>query len=131
MLMRSPMLPATSAICAWSDRVTTPRVKGTPIELGGETFVIPPLSLASIENHGDQIASSKLMAADPSAMMNKGTIGLVIDLAFESLQRNYPDLTRAQVADMIDISNMQAVFEAIMMISVPKPEPGEAPAKGE
>lgn len=90
---------------------TIVKVKGIPKELGGETYIVPPLSLGALEQLHDKLGA---FAGDVSDLSQVGT---VIDAAHAALRRNYPEMTRDQVADMVDVSNMLDLFEAVMDIS--------------
>lgn len=85
-------------------------IKGIDMELGGKVLTIPPLNLAALEQLEDRLHSF-------TGGLDKASISLVLDAAHMSLKRNYPDLTREHVADFIDVSNMEAVMEAVMDIS--------------
>lgn len=87
----------------------TVKVKGIPVELGGVIYVMPPLSLGVLEQMGP-----KITAFDPSDFTQMGT---VIDIAHASLARNYPELTREQVGEIVDLGNFQEVFTAVMDVS--------------
>lgn len=60
-----------------------------------------------------------------------GQISTVIDCAHAALKRNYPDLTREEAADLIDIGNMNEVFAAVMDVSGLKRREQEAAQAGE
>jgi len=87
------------------------KVKGISIELGGQTYVVPPIALGALEQLQSRIANFN---GDVSDMTQVST---VIDAAFAALRRNYPELKRDEVADLIDVANMAEVFEAVMDIS--------------
>ncbi|WP_018610251.1 hypothetical protein [Uliginosibacterium gangwonense] len=87
------------------------KIKGIPVELGGQTYVVPPIALGALEQLQSRITN---FSGDVSDMAQVST---VIDAAFSALRRNYPDLKRDEVADLIDVANMAIVFEAVMDIS--------------
>ena len=87
------------------------KVKGIAVILNGDAHIIPPIALGALEQLQDRI---KTFTGDVSDMAQVST---VIDCAHSALRRNYPDLTRTAVADMIDVANMAEVFEAIMDVS--------------
>lgn len=87
------------------------KVKGIEVELGGSRLVVPPLALGALEQLQDRIVGFK------GDIRDKDQVATVIDAAHASLKRNYPDLTRDAVAEMIDVSNMAEVFEAVMDVS--------------
>ncbi|AEV24622.1 hypothetical protein Dsui_0202 [Azospira oryzae PS] len=105
------------------------KVKGIPVDLGGETFVIPPLALGALEQLQERVAKFKGDIRDAEQ------VATVIDAAHAALKRNYPDMPRETVADLIDVGNMAEVFEAVMDVSGLKRKAleaaqGEAPEPG-
>lgn len=87
------------------------KVKGISIELGGEQYVVPPIALGALEQLQSRLAGFSGDVSDAAQ------VSTVIDAAHAALRRNYPQLTRDAVADLIDVSNMAEVFEAVMDIS--------------
>jgi hypothetical protein len=103
------------------------KVKGIAIELDGTMRIVPPLSLGALEQLRDGLKSFSGDVNDPAQ------IALIVNVAHAALKRNYPDLTREEVAEMIGLENMMEVFEAVMDVSGMKrraqeaaAEPGEA-----
>lgn len=100
------------------------KVKGITLLLGGEQMVMPPIALGALEQLQDRIAVFNGDVADVKQ------IGTVIDAAHAALRRNYPDITREQVGDLLDVENMGDVFAAVMDVSGMKRkalEAGEIP----
>ena len=87
------------------------KVQGIPLALFGETYVIPPLSLGALEQLQDKLAN---FAGD---VRDGEQVKTVIDAAYLALRRNYPDIQRGQVAEMVDVGNMAEVFQAVMDVS--------------
>lgn len=114
-------------------------IPGVEVDLGGTVYIVPPLSLGSIE-----FLQKRIAAYIDNGVMHPDSVGTVLEAARQALRRNYPDLGRAWVeqarrdaleqgqdpaelerefsgppdraflAASIDIGNMQAVFEAVM-----------------
>lgn len=101
------------------------KVKGIPVELGGDVLIVPPLSLGSLE----QLQAG--IAGFTGDVFDKAQIALVIDAALAALRRNYPEMTRERVAEFIDVANMPEVFEALMDVSGLKRKSMEAVTPGE
>lgn len=98
------------------------KVKGTLIDFPDGARTVPPLSLASIEALQDRLGSYTGTIAD---------VSIVIDALFHALKRNYPAITRAEAAEMVDVGNMHDVMMACMSVSgmlKKDDKPGEAPA---
>lgn len=79
--------------------------KGTPVEFAIGTLMVPPLSLAFIEENMERIGSFSGGAGDAK---------MVVDCLHAALARNYPGIKREDVADLIDLGNMDAVMDAVM-----------------
>ena len=86
-------------------------MKGIKLTLGdGAEYVVAPLTLGALED-----LQEKIEAVDGT--MTAANISTIIDVTTASLKRNYPDMTREQVRDLVDVENMGDVFEACMDIS--------------
>jgi hypothetical protein len=92
--------------------------RGTPMELGGLTYIVPPLSLGAIEANEEHIENV-------DSLPRGQQLRLIVTLAHCALKRNYPELTRDQVADLVDLANANAVYSTVMSASVPKAEEGD------
>jgi len=105
------------------------KIKGIPVELGDRTLIVPPLALGALEQLQERIAT---FTGD---IRSKEQIATVLDAAHAALKRNYPEVTREDVAEWVDVGNMAEVFEAVMDISGMKRKAleagqGEAPEPG-
>jgi hypothetical protein len=102
--------------------MTIVKVKGKTVNLNGADYVIPPLNLRALEQLQDKLTT---FGGAPSLE----NMGIVADIAHAALKRNYPDMTRDEVADLIDFGNMTEVMEAVMNVSgltAQSDAPGEA-----
>lgn len=100
-------------------------IKGIPFDFGGRTLIIPPLSLGNLETLEPQLATFRGDAKDPK------NISTALDCITAALKRNYPDTTREQVADMVDLGNMAEVMQAVMDSAGIRRKALEASAAGE
>ena len=103
----------------------TVKIKGIPVILAGVEYIIPPIALGALEQLQDRIGQFTGNVSD------KGQVATVIDAAYSAMKRNYPDLTREAVADMIDVGNIAEVFESVMDVSGLKRKALEAGTQGE
>lgn len=101
------------------------KVKGIPFDFNGRVLVIPPLSLGALEQLQDRLANMREDMGDPEY------IGTVIDTVHAALGRNYPDMTREEVADLIDLENMQEAMACAMDVSGLKRKALEAAEGGD
>ena len=103
----------------------TVRIKGVTVELNGANYVIPPIALGALEQLQSRIGEFDGNVQDAKQ------ISTVIDCAHAALKRNYPEMTREEVDDLIDIGNMGEVFAAVMDVSGLKRKEQEAAQAGE
>lgn len=97
------------------------KVKGIAFAFNNEdTYVIPPIALGALEQLQQRITE---FSGD---VMDTKSVATVIDAAHAALKRNYPDLTREAVADLIDVENMADVFACVMDVSGVKRKAAEA-----
>ncbi len=101
--------------------MSAPKYKGVQVDLGGQLYTVPPLTLGAIEDNEERIRNVEILP-------HTEQLRLTIDLAHAALRRNYPELTRDEVRELIDLGTAGAVYAAVMSVSVPKADPGEAPA---
>lgn len=97
-------------------------IPGIRMTLGGTEYIVPPLSLGAVELLSERLDSFTGKLADAP---------VVVDALFAALKRNYPDITRPQVAELVDVGSMLDVIEAVMDVGGMKRkglEAGEKPA---
>lgn len=87
------------------------KIKGISLSLGGEDYIVPPLSLGALEQLQERILKFN------GDIHDREQIATVIDAVHSSLRRNYPDITREAVADLIGLECMSDVFEAVMDVN--------------
>ena len=87
------------------------KYQGISYNFGGRFLVIPALSLGAMEQLQDRLSAMGDDLSSPEY------IGTVIDTVHAALGRNYPDMTRAEIADLIDLENMQEAMQCAMDVS--------------
>lgn len=102
-----------------------PKIKGNDFDFGSVVLTIPPLSLGDLELLQDRMGTLQVGATDAQS------VGTVIDATHAALKRNYPELTRQEVAGLIDIANMGDVLECVMDVSGAKRKADEAAKKAQ
>lgn len=100
----------------------TPKFKGVEVELGNSVYVVPPLPLGAIEVFQERMAAF-------TGGVDSASVKFAIDITHAALRRNYPEMTREDVADLVDISTMGTVIDAVMGVSNLKPTADEKKAE--
>jgi hypothetical protein len=98
------------------------------VNFGGRELMVPPLSLGTIKSMQQELASLQSMAGVPSPSQ----IDTVVGLFHAALVRNYPEMTRAEVEDDVDLGNYSELLSAVMNISgFEKGQPGQGEAQAQ
>jgi hypothetical protein len=77
---------------------------GVQIELGGRTYVLPPMSLATRKK---DIATRKAMADGYDELMEQD---LLLEVISETLRRNYPDITIQLLESSTDFAELVEAY---------------------
>ena len=94
-----------------------PLIKGVTLNLGGREFVIPPLSMKGLRELAPQWPTLQGMGDVPTGPQ----IDVVLGVVHTALIRNYPDLTRDELDELLDLGNLAKALMAVM---------GASPAAG-
>lgn len=95
------------------------KFRGVHLTLGGVVYVMPALSLGAFEEHGE--AMERI-----DQLPRKEQLSLTLTLAHRALQRNYPEMTREQVGELVDVHNASEVYAACLGASIPAKEADDA-----
>ncbi len=88
------------------------KYKGIPFAFNNQqTLVIPPIAIGYLEQLQERVSLVNGNTLDPEQ------ISTIIDTLYIALRRNYPDMTREDVADLVDLGTMTEAFECAMDIS--------------
>lgn len=101
--------------------MTEELLDGVTVRLGRRDFVVPPLNLRAVR---------KIEPLLP-ALEGKSTELSFIDAAVEVLHlaivRNYPEITKEEIEEVVDLGNLPGLISAVMAVSGFGPKgPGEA-----
>lgn len=79
---------------------------------GGKIYMLPPLTMGAMERLQKGLADlSSAEALSPESVTT------IVDAAHAALRRNYPELSRDDVADLVDVGNMFDVVGAVLDVS--------------
>lgn len=118
-------------------RSRDPLIMGTEVVMGGIKLIVPALNFRQLQVHGDALAKLGSISRSTNIYTEMAD---ALPVILSALQRNYPDLTEDELADMVDLTNYRPVFEAVMGVSGIRAEtlekhkvvtPGESKPDGE
>jgi len=79
-------------------------IHGQKISMGGQEWIVPPLSLGQLKRH----------MKDLDALNGEHALDAASAVATAALSRNYPEILDTQVEELLDAGNMAQVLEAAM-----------------
>ena len=98
-----------------------PKLEGVPLRLGSTDYILPPLNLAVLEKYWPVIES---WAEPPASLVERLSEGA--ELLHAALERNYPELTLADVKEGLDLASFPGALAALLEVSgLARGEPGE------
>ena len=103
---------------------TVVKFPGIKLTLAGAEYVFAPLSLNAIGQ-----LQERLEQFDGN-VLNREQRETAAEAAFCSLKRNYPEITREEVGELVDVGNFVSVFEAVMDVAGLKRKAIEEAATG-
>lgn len=92
----------------------TPRFEGEIVNLAGTDYTVPALSLRQVRELASKLEK---LDAEATGMPAAEQMEAVVDVLHAALSRNYPDMTKEQVLDLIDLGNMTSLVKAAMRTS--------------
>jgi hypothetical protein len=96
-------------------------IPGTVVAMGSQDWTVPALTIAQVRTFLPRI--QQLSGLDP-AQMGTAQLDALMDVVAAALQRNYPEVTKAKVEDILDLGNALPVLGAILGgIKLPAAEP--------
>jgi hypothetical protein len=83
---------------------------GTKIEISGQKWTVPPLTLGQLRRLAPELGKITARAN----MLDAEVIAAVIKVVTTALLRNYPDLAEETVEEMLDLGNAGEVLNAVL-----------------
>ncbi len=104
-------------------------IPGIKISMGGDEWIVPPLTLGMMRRLLPQIMRLKDFGDGPEAASEGGDeIAVIVELVTVAMRRNYPDMTPQKVEELVDLGNARQVVQAILTGSGLTPLGEERPA---
>lgn len=92
-------------------------IRGVKIELGGQEFEIPALTIDQLETFETDIAEVSKIALTDAENFAKGRLAAMSRVIHGAMSRNYPELALAEVRRLLDLSNIGRAWAAVMGVS--------------
>ncbi len=87
-------------------------IPGAEIEMGGETYILPPLTLGQLR------AGMRDKMRENDKLIEEGKFWEALDvknvIIGTALRRNYPDITDEDVSGMLDLRNYDRAWEIVL-----------------
>lgn len=92
---------------------TLPLCEGVAVRMGGRDYVVPPLTLGQLRRHEEDLKKVR----DITPFSPVAEVEPAIRVIHAAMTRNYPDLTREALEDLLDMGNVGRVFLAVCAMS--------------
>jgi hypothetical protein len=87
-------------------------IPGITINMGDRDWLVPPLSLSQLLSFLPRV--QELTAAGQVVGLGPEQLGMLVEIITAAMQRNYPEITKEQVADLLDLGNARTVLAATL-----------------
>lgn len=86
--------------------------EGRTFNIGGQEWVVPALSLATLRRFSKEDILGKLGSIEGN-VFGEAQVDAAVQVIHAALVRNYPGVTPEQVAEMVDLGNFREMVRAI------------------
>jgi len=86
---------------------------GEWVEMSGKEYKIPPLNFKALREVQGKVTQIGAIKGVPTPEQ----MDIVVDVVYMAMRRNYPDMKRETVEDILDVGNMMPVFAAVMRVA--------------
>jgi hypothetical protein len=96
-------------------------IDGIELKLGEREYIVPPLNLKRVRK---LLPILQDVIGKPVNELTEEQIDSLSEVVFQALQRNYPNITKEEVEDIIDFKNLRMVVGAVLgqnRLSEPNP----------
>jgi len=89
------------------------KFEGAKIAIGGRDFIVPPLTFKQLRRLKERIESLKEATLKPGDLSGE-QLDAMAEIIHAALSRNYPELTREDLEDLLDLGNLGPMIKAVM-----------------
>ncbi len=85
-------------------------IDGVVVRMGGRDWLVPPLTLGQLRKLMPMVQN----LTDMGASMDEPQIDALVKIVSEALRRNYPEVTPADVEELLDLGNAGQTLRAVL-----------------
>lgn len=85
---------------------------GITLKIGTENYIVPPLNFKGLRK-AKPLLDKLPTQLEGNSQMSDEQMDAMLDFILLALSRNYPDMTKDQLEDILDMANIQDVMAAI------------------
>jgi hypothetical protein len=100
--------------------MTAVRFKGVPFFMNGQEYLIPSLSLKQVQDNHEKLANTAPVEVEGADAANVdpvnsalATFTTYIPIILMAVQRNYPEVTEADLWEWLDMGNFAEVLSIV------------------
>ncbi|MDP9050469.1 MAG: hypothetical protein M3O31_07055 [Acidobacteriota bacterium] len=98
------------------------RFKGVPFFMAGKQYIIPSLSLKQVEDNHDKLSTTEPVPVEGAAEVDPinaalATFKTYIPIILMAVQRNYPEVTEANLWEWLDMGNFAEALSIVQAAS--------------
>lgn len=99
---------------------------GIKVNLGGKEYTVPPINLKALRQLGPKFASmaKAVDTGNISGLFEGAQLDTMLEVILSAMSRNYPDLTKDDLEEVVDLGNLVDLFGAVCAQSGLKKQEG-------
>jgi hypothetical protein len=98
-----------------------PKFAGRQVTLGGVEYTVPPINVRALKELAPQLARTANLTGMPTLTQWDD----VIDVFLAAFQRNYPEMSRGELEELVDMENFLTITQTVMGVSGLEKNAGE------
>ena len=102
--------------------MNSPQFDGVVVRIGNKELVVPPLNFKILRKIQPKLQQLTTVGQVP----DDEQIDSILEVVHLAVSRNYPEMTREELEELVDLGNLPAIIGAIMGVSGLEKRMGEA-----
>ena len=86
-------------------------IDGVKIQIGDKEFEVPALNFKRVRELRPLFKKLQDLQGDQN--VDSEQLDAMIEIVHQGLQRNYPDITKEELEEILDMQNIQGIIEAV------------------